>query len=162
MKDREQNQFEGLKLPPTWCSPLCRNAMNEICIEDCAIKRDCSAFEPKPNLKLGDMPHFPLKESVNMTKEEKFASVTIYLAKVVDHLKGVEDEQYDSRFSRGFPTPSVDDSKSIAPRNVQSHGSQQVAVHFPADEDVSQLINSETIPPVSPDQEPENHEQHVD
>jgi hypothetical protein len=27
-----------------------------------------------------------------MTKEERFTSVTVYLAKVVDHLKGVDDE----------------------------------------------------------------------
>ena len=79
-------------MPPTWCSGICRNAMNEICIEDCAIKRDCSAFEPKPNLNLSDMPRFPLNESVSMTKEEKFTSVTIYLAKVVDHLQGIEEE----------------------------------------------------------------------
>ena len=38
------------------------------------------------------MPRFPLRESETMTKEEKLTSVTIYLAKVVDHLQGVEDE----------------------------------------------------------------------
>jgi hypothetical protein len=92
MKDREQNQFEGVLLPPAWCGAICRNAMNEICIEHCAVKRDCSAFEPKPNLKLSDMPHFPLKDTANMTKEERFTSVTVYLAKVVDHLQGNEDE----------------------------------------------------------------------
>ena len=77
-------------MPPTWCSGICRNAMNEICMEHCAIKRDCSAFEPKPDLKLIDMPSFPLIESAEMTKEEKFTSVTIYLSKVVDHLQGYE------------------------------------------------------------------------
>ncbi len=97
MKDKEQNQIEGVRLPPIWCSSLCRNAMNERCIEECAIKRDCSAFEPKPNLKLADMPRFPLEESANMTKEEKFTSVTVFLAKVVDHLQGVENE------TRSFP-----------------------------------------------------------
>lgn len=66
--------------------------MNEICIEHCAVKRDCSAFEPKPNLKLSDMPRFHLNDSAEMTKEEKFTSVTVYLAKVVDHLQGNEDE----------------------------------------------------------------------
>lgn len=65
--------------------------MNEICIEHCAPQRDCSAFEPKPNLKLSDMPRFPLHEKASMTKEEKFTSVTIYLAKVVDHLQGNEE-----------------------------------------------------------------------
>ena len=39
------------------------------------------------------MPRFPLENASNMTKEEKFTSVTIYLSKVVDHLQGAEDEQ---------------------------------------------------------------------
>jgi hypothetical protein len=91
MKDRENNQPQGLQLPPAWCGAICRNAMNEICIERCATKRDCSAFELQPNLNLSDMPRFPLNGSANMTKEEKFTSVTVYLAKVVDHLQGNED-----------------------------------------------------------------------
>src|SRR5688572_4672595 len=93
-------QFKKIKeeeivhhMPPAWCGAICRNAMSEICIEQCAINRDCSGFDPKPDLKLGDMPRFPLKQSANMTKEEKFTSVTIYLAKVVDHLQGVEEER---------------------------------------------------------------------
>ena len=82
---------EALHLPPVWCSQICRNAMNEICVEHCAIKRDCSGFEEKPNLKLADLPRFP--KTNGMSREEKFTSVTIYLAKVVDHLTGVEDEK---------------------------------------------------------------------
>src|SRR5262245_7584761 len=90
MKDRENNQPTSVHLPPAWCSAICRNAMNEVCVEHCAIKRDCSFFEEKPNLKLTDMPRFP--ETKTMSKDEKFASVTIYLAKLVDHVQGVEDE----------------------------------------------------------------------
>ena len=114
MKDREQNQFEGVRLPPTWCSGICRHAMNEICVEDCAIKRDCSAFEPKPNLKLEDMPRFPLKESATMTKEEKFTSVTIYLAKVVDHLQGNEEPPSPVILPRALPTENIHQVKTIA------------------------------------------------
>ena len=78
------------RFPPAWCSSICRNAMNQICVEDCAIKRDCSGFEPRPDLNLSNMPPFPLRQTEVMTKEEKFTSVTIYLAKVVDHLQGRE------------------------------------------------------------------------
>lgn len=77
---------------PVWCSPICRNAFNEICVEHCAIEKDCSVFEEKPNLKLGDMPRFPKTEG--MTREEKFISVTVYLSKVVDHLQGNETNEY--------------------------------------------------------------------
>ena len=90
MKERGSNQSqEVVHLPPAWCSSICRNAMNEVCVERCAINRDTSAFEPKPDLKLSDMPRFPKTEG--MSKEEKFTSVTVYLAKVIDHLKGIED-----------------------------------------------------------------------
>jgi hypothetical protein len=78
--------------PPAWCGAICRNAMNDVCVSHCALKRDTSAFSIKPGLKLEDMPHFPLEETKGMTREERFTSVTIYLSKVVDHLKGVEDE----------------------------------------------------------------------
>ena len=90
MKEIEESQIQGLRLPPLWCASLCRNAMNEICVEHCAIKRDCSAFEEKPDLKLIDMPRFPSQQLAKMTKEEKLTSVTVYLAKVVDHLQGYE------------------------------------------------------------------------
>lgn len=79
-------------LPPAWCGAICRNAMTDVCVSHCALKRDASALSIKPDLKLEDMPRFPLEETKTMTREEKFASVTIYLAKVVDHLKGIEDE----------------------------------------------------------------------
>jgi len=91
MKEKNENQEKTFSLPPAWCGALCRNSMNEVCVEHCAIKRDCSAFEPMPNLNLSDMPRFPQTEG--MTREEKFTSVTVYLAKVVDHLQGVEYEE---------------------------------------------------------------------
>ena len=101
MKERGNNQPVIMQLPPPWCSSICRNSMNEVCIEQCAINHDCSGFEPKKDLKLEDMPRFPLKESAAMTKEERFTAVTIYLAKVVDHLQGVEDEHtIDPSFRR--------------------------------------------------------------
>jgi len=88
--------------------------MNEVCIEHCAITRDCSAFDPKPNLKLGDLPPFPLEASANITKEEKFTSVTVYLSKVVDHLNGVNDERKDIDFSANLPATHFGKSKVIA------------------------------------------------
>jgi hypothetical protein len=101
-------------LPPVWCSSICRNAMNEICVEQCAIKRDCSGFEPKPDLRLSDMPHFPLTESANMTKEERFTSVTVYLAKVVDHLQGRDAELYPLPLPRALYSPDPRKAKTVA------------------------------------------------
>ena len=92
MKENDRSQTQGLRLPPTWCASLCRNAMTERCIEECAVKRDCSGFELKPGINLIDMPRFPIDQIGEMTREEKFVSVAVYIAKTVDHLKGIQDE----------------------------------------------------------------------
>ena len=84
MKENGKSQTQGLRLPPTWCASLCRNAMNEKCIEECALKRDCSGFELKPGINLIDMPRFPIDQIGSMTKEEKFISVAVYIAKKIE------------------------------------------------------------------------------
>ena len=117
MKERPF-QFKKIKkeeevvhyVPPAWCGAICRNAMSEMCCEHCAIKRDTSFFEPKPDLNLSNMPRFPKTEG--MTREEKFTSVTVYLAKVVDHLQGVEDDPQHFIFPRASQSVRID--KSIA------------------------------------------------
>jgi len=79
-----------IALPPLWCSGICRNAMSDLCLESCAIKRDTSQFEPTKDLKLADMPNFPNPKG--MTREERFTSVVIYLTKITEHLKGDDNE----------------------------------------------------------------------
>jgi len=130
MKESENNQSQQVQLPPTWCSGICRNAMNEICVEDCAIKRDCSAFEPKPNLKLSDMPRFPLEETASMTKEEKFTSVTIYLAKLVDQAQGVDNEPVPSRRPYHDRTAGSQVSANIEIQSIL-HGISQTDTSHP-------------------------------
>jgi len=58
------------------------------------------------------MPRFPIDNISEMTKEEKFTSVAVYVAKTVDHLKGVQDDpeltpvrrpNYDSSSSSNIP-----------------------------------------------------------
>ena len=108
MSERQRIQI------PIWCSAICRNAFNEKCVEECSVNRDCSYFEAKPNLKLEDMPRFP--ETKGMTKEEKFTSVTVYLAKVVDHLQGVV---YEPNFIP-IRRPGTDGPRSSTlPENIQ-------------------------------------------
>ncbi len=116
MKENGESQTQAIRLPPIWCASLCRNAMNEICIESCAVKRDCSGFELKPGINLIDMPRFPIDEIAEMTKEEKFTSVAVYVAKTVDHLKGVQDEPKSTLIRR----PHHDGSTgSQVPTNLQ-------------------------------------------
>lgn len=63
------------------------------------------------------MPRFPIDEIGKMTKEEKFTSVAVYIAKTVDHLKGIDDEPKSTPFKR----PNHDRSTgSTLSSNLQS------------------------------------------
>ena len=116
MKENGKSQTQEIKLPPAWCSALCKNAMNEVCIEHCAIVRNCSGFELKPGINLIDMPRFPIDQIGEMTKEEKFTSVAVYVAKTVDHLKGLQDEPT----TRPLRRPNHDSSTSSeVPANLK-------------------------------------------
>jgi hypothetical protein len=151
MKDRENNQSHLVQLPPPWCGSICRNAMSEVCMEHCAIERDCSGFEPKPNLNLGDMPRFPLKASSNMTKDEKFTAVTVYLAKVVDHLKGIEDEPQHLIFPRALPAVSIEERKAIAEVVAGFQASQNHTANVETDTHAHQSTESNSNPLVGPE-----------
>jgi hypothetical protein len=120
----KQRMKEFQVLPPIWCSRICRNAMNEACLERCAIKRDCSEFQVRKDLKLEDMPRFP--ETAGMTKEERFTSVTVYLAKIVDHLQGVPNEylypipRSHPYRTAGSPVPAVVQVQDLLPDLAQA------------------------------------------
>lgn len=62
------------------------------------------------------MPRFPIDQIAEMTKEEKFTSVAVYIAKTVDHLKGIQDEPKSTLIRR----PHYDGSTgSQVPTNLQ-------------------------------------------
>ena len=129
-----------IALPPIWCSSICRNAMTEVCVERCAIARDTSQFEPAKGLKLADMPKFP--NTKGMTREERFTSVVIYLAKITDHLQGANNEYspvrrpytHSSTSRRLSPTIQVKDllpdlSKAVSPlQNTEKRESERVGL----------------------------------
>jgi hypothetical protein len=70
-----------------------------------------------------------------MTKEEKFTAVTVYLAKVVDHLKGYENEHnyIPSRRPHTYRSPG---SQVPPDQQVQGvlHGISETIADHPAGE----------------------------
>ena len=104
----------AISLPPSWCSRICKNSMLDVCVEDCAIKRDCSWFEPKRDLTVYDLKRISLADTHEMSKEEKFTTVIVYLSKVVEHLQGAENERPDFNYPRSRKVPKA----------VQAEGTQ--------------------------------------
>lgn len=78
--------MERITSPPFWCKKICSNALSDVCV-DCATNRDCSRFELKKDITLEKLPEYPIGEMKDMTKEEKFVSVAVYVAKLTEGLK---------------------------------------------------------------------------
>jgi hypothetical protein len=99
--------MKELQLPNPACAAICRNAMNEVCIEECSPKRDCSFFEIRPDLSLPDMPAYP--DTSGMTWKERFVVEEAYLKKTIDFIQGRKREIYD--YSPSFPGRSLHNSE---------------------------------------------------
>jgi hypothetical protein len=81
--------MKEIPLPPVFCSSICQNALNDVCMEKCNPARDMSAFEPKKGVSVPDLPPFPLDDFVKaMTGDERKVIMAYYTAKIVDFLQG--------------------------------------------------------------------------
>jgi hypothetical protein len=80
-----------IHIPPGWCSQICAQSMNEVCVEICAPRRDACWFEPKKDYTLNELPPFSFETWQNdMTAKERQTYIGLYMAKVVDRLQGRE------------------------------------------------------------------------
>ena len=94
MYHKQKTKIKGYKLPPVWCAQICGNSMNELCIMECAPKRNAMHFEPKTGLRLADLPYFPEHDwNNNMTGIERQVCAGFYLARAIDYLQ--RRKQYD-------------------------------------------------------------------
>lgn len=85
--------------PPTWCASICTYALSQECLEGCAIRRDCSWFEPKKEIT--ELPLFPLMDFLNtMTAMERMAVVGLHLLYLEGGLNNGREISYNSRSSQ--------------------------------------------------------------
>ncbi len=106
----------GYRLPPTWCSLICENAMNELCIEKCAPNRSTTQFVLKKDVYLSTLPPFPFRAwQEEMNPAERKTVAGLYLAKIVDHLQGRENDVW-TRSTR--PDPDRGRRNSRVPKTI--------------------------------------------
>ncbi|MCP4425764.1 MAG: hypothetical protein GY803_14815 [Chloroflexi bacterium] len=113
----QKNKVEkkvGYYLPPNWCSQICRNSMNEVCIEGCAPNRKTTQFELKKDVNLSMLPPFPFREwQEDMNPAERKTVAGLYLSKIVDRLQGRENNVW-TRSTRPDPDRYRNDRVSKA------------------------------------------------
>jgi len=90
--------------------------MNEKCIESCNPKRDMSGLQMKHRMDLADLPRFPLDDFLNkMTADERKTIMAIYTAKIVDHLKGIENVPESKRNITYRRNPNNSNGRPLPP-----------------------------------------------
>src|SRR5687768_9428728 len=94
--------------PPAWCSRACKNALSDKCMEGCAVKRDGSWFDPRPDVIIVDLPRFPLKEFVEvMGAKERTLAIGLYTALMADQAQGRQHSAVQRRKRRAAYEPVV-------------------------------------------------------
>jgi len=126
-----------MPLPKPYCAAICRNAMTDLCLENCALERKGRWFQLKNDLSIQDMPRFPINEFVDdMTPDERKIILGSYTAKLVDQAQGVI---YEPRF---IQRPRLHNSPSSqVPTNLQV----QSVLHG-----VSEAITSSEVREIDP------------
>ena len=76
-------------MPPFSTCAMCRQRMNEVCLEKCAPTQDYSEFELRESINLDLAPRFPMQEFVEqMPPKVRQIVVAAYISLMVDHLQG--------------------------------------------------------------------------
>jgi hypothetical protein len=87
-RDHQEDEL-ALAFPPAWCSLACKNSLSDKCLESCALKRDGSWFDPRPDVTITDLPRFPLKAFVEeMGPRERTLAIGLYTALLADQAQG--------------------------------------------------------------------------
>jgi len=135
---RRMTERNEIALPPAWCSKICKNALNEACIEfGCAFKRDCSQFELKEGTTLVDLPQITTEDFKNMTPQERTVVVWTHLNTMKEFLLGGQNDRrpFTNR-SRSSPF-----SKNLQESGLPSHPETETSVYQSLDKEDSSKGN---------------------
>jgi hypothetical protein len=84
--------------PPAFCSRSCKNALSDVCVEQCATTRDGAWFDPKPHIDINELPAFPLREFVeDFSPKERTICLGIYAEAMVFQARGRTNERHTYR-----------------------------------------------------------------
>ena len=107
--------------------------MNEICIEECSPKSDCSSFELK-DISLPEAPQYP--DTSKMTWKERFVVQEAYTKLTIDFIQG--RKAFANVDSPNFPGRSI----SRGPRHNGNPETQKVE-GFPVSQNRDQALQGQ-------------------
>jgi hypothetical protein len=78
--------MKELELPDPICGAICRNSMNDRCIEKCAPEGGMKQFELREDITLPEMPAYEIRD--DLLWEARFRLYEAYLKKTIDFIQG--------------------------------------------------------------------------
>lgn len=89
--------------PPSRACGICRNRMNQVCIEECAPEESYEHFDPDMNRHLGNMPKLTFDEYLELPGSMKGKWLFVQQTKILEALNGeTRGDIYSSRSSTIF------------------------------------------------------------
>ena len=89
--------MERMIMPPSRACGICRNRMNEVCIEKCAPAGEYCEFDPNMNTPLNMLPDLSIDEYRELNGKMKGEWLFIQLKKIVEAHNGDEIRSYLNR-----------------------------------------------------------------
>lgn len=96
------NQEREINMPPSRACGICRNRMNEVCLEECAPDGDYEHFDPNMNRPTETFPNLSLEEYRHLTGKMKGEWLFIQQTKILEAINGEPRHTYYPR-SRRIP-----------------------------------------------------------
>lgn len=78
-------------LPPSRACGICRNRMNEVCLENCAPEKKYGSFEPDMTRPLDKLPTLTFKEYLELPGAMKGRWLFIQQTKLIEFMKGEDN-----------------------------------------------------------------------
>ena len=87
-------------MPPSRACGICRNRMNELCIEECALKKDYRFFDPNMEMPLELFPDLTMEEYRQLNGRMKGEWIFVELKKMTEVQNGTRTTSYSRRSCR--------------------------------------------------------------
>jgi hypothetical protein len=89
MKNTKEG-FTPIPVPPSRACGICRNRMNQVCLEVCAPKESYEYFDPDSNRPLGNMPKLTFNEYLELPGSMKGKWLFVQQTKIQEAFNGDE------------------------------------------------------------------------
>ena len=116
--ERKERQFIPLDMPPSRACSICKNRMNDICLDDCAPNESYRYFEPNMKMDADLFPKLSIEEYRELNGKMKGEWLFVQQTKLMEVQNGTNGRYFNSARSRRV-------SKALQEQNLPDGATEQ-------------------------------------